>query len=112
MFSYFVKRKMKINSTKVKMIAMTEDFSRITIRLKAHEQNAFRALISQVRQKVGYEVPATEIVKSLMGFKTKLAQLSNEDRSILIAPERKHGPGRPIDDLGEGIPITHAKKKA
>jgi hypothetical protein len=74
---------------KDKMTRMTDDFSRITIRLKTHEQAAFRLLINEIRKRAGYEVPATEVVKSLMGFRTKLSDLSDSDRSILKQHEKK-----------------------
>ena len=67
---------------------MADDFSRITIRLKPHEEKAFRALVQEIRHRAGYEVPATEVVKSLMGFKTKLAPLTDEDRAMLRPPEK------------------------
>ena len=72
-----------------------EDFGRITIRLKPYEKEAFRILVEKVRDRAGYAVPATEIVKSLMDFKTKLAPLSDEDRAILACastkPTKKRG---------------------
>jgi len=67
-----------------------EDFSRITIRLKPYEKEAFKELVSNIRSRAGYDVPATDIVKSLMGFKSKLAPLSEEDRTILsVYPSKK-----------------------
>jgi len=62
---------------------MNEDFSRITIRLKPYEQEAFKVLVAKIRDRAGYDVPATDIVKSLMGFKAKLASLSEDDRAVL-----------------------------
>ena len=65
---------------------VNEDFSRITFRLKPYEQEAFKALVTKIRDRAGYDVPATDIVKNLMGFKSKLAALSEEDRALLRPP--------------------------
>jgi hypothetical protein len=73
---------------------MTEEFERITIRLKPYEQETFKVLMSAVRQRAGYDVPATDVVKSLMGFKTKLAPLADADREIL-----KNRPDRNLRNL-------------
>lgn len=73
-----------------RIIRMTDDYSRITIRLKPYEQETFSNLIKMLRERAGYDVPATDVVKSLMGFKTKLAALKDEDRAILRKmPEKK-----------------------
>ncbi len=68
---------------------MEEDYSRITFRLKPHEIIAFGRLMDMIRKRAGYAVPATDVVKSLMGFKTKLAPLTEEDRTVLRGNERK-----------------------
>lgn len=67
------------------MLTMAEDYSRITIRLKPYEQNAFRRLMSYVQKNAGYEVAATDVVKSLMGFEaTRLKEpLGDKERMIL-----------------------------
>ena len=67
----------------ITMGAMAENFGRITIRLKPHEKEAFGRLMAIIRTRAGYDVPATEVVKSLMGFNAKLAPLSEEDRAVL-----------------------------
>jgi hypothetical protein len=58
-------------------------FSRITIRLKPHEEILFGRLIVDVRRRTGYPIPATEVVKNLMGFETRLAPLNDADRDLL-----------------------------
>ena len=58
----------------------------ITFRLNHYENEAFMALVAMVRERVGYDVPVTDIIKNLMGFKSKLAALSEEDRALLRPP--------------------------
>lgn len=65
------------------MASIMEDYARITIRLKPHERQNFGHLMEIVRSRAGYDVPATDVIKNLMGFKTKLAPLSEDDRAVL-----------------------------
>lgn len=62
---------------------MPDEFSRITIRLKPHELRAFTELMTLVRTRAGYAVPATDVVKNLMGFKTKLSPFGESEKAIL-----------------------------
>ena len=74
-------------------MSVNEDYSRIAFRLKPYEQEAFKALVTLIRGRAGYDVPATDIVKNLMGFKSKLAPLSEEDRALLRPPAIKKASG-------------------
>lgn len=79
------------------MFTMADNFERITIRLKPYEQKIFKNLMDSLRDRAGYDIPATDVVKSLMGFKTKLSLITKEDQryvsgAIDFVAKGEHGP--------------------
>lgn len=78
------------------MLCQMEDLSRVFIRFKPEEEKKLRVVVELVRERSGYEIPITDILKALMQMRS-LMVLTDEDRD-LVKPEadaKPHGKFKP-----------------
>jgi hypothetical protein len=103
------------NGTMPKKVAeeIRKEFQ-IGFRITRLQRERLDAVIARIKAK-DKRVKDTEIYEELMSIKEP-EFITEKDRLWLwsgtATSERKHGPGRPIDDLGPGTPIMPTKKKS